>query len=116
MLKNFFIAGLFLMSFTVIAQEKPSFEDKGDLVEATYYFDNGQVEQQGTFKDGKLHGTWTSFDLEGNKVAVGNYEDGVKVGKWFFWSNDVLHEVDYIDSKIVNVNEWQGRKVVAFRN
>ncbi|OYX25681.1 MAG: nicotinic acid mononucleotide adenyltransferase, partial [Flavobacteriales bacterium 32-35-8] len=28
----------------------------------------------------KLHGTWTSFDTKGNKVAVGNYENGSKVG------------------------------------
>lgn len=88
----------------------------GDLVEATYYYDNGNVSQEGTFKDGKLHGIWTSYDVTGNKVAVGNYSDGQKTGKWFFWVDSQLHEVDYVDSKISKVNKWVGKEVVAVRN
>ena len=35
-------------------------------------------------KTENLQGTWLSFDVKGKKTAVGNYENGKKVGKWFF--------------------------------
>tara|TARA_B100000809_G_C15103720_1_gene517918 strand:+ start:123 stop:452 length:330 start_codon:yes stop_codon:yes gene_type:complete len=101
------------------AQEKPKAElnKDGDLTVATYYHDNGVVEQQGTFnKEGELHGIWTSYDLNGNKVTVGNYVNNKKVGKWLFWSGTKLKEVDYIDSKIASVSEWTDKVQLATSN
>lgn len=93
---------------------QPKFEKKGDVTLATYYHDNGEVQQTGTFDaDGKLQGEWTSFDKQGKKVTVGTYEAGKKVGKWFFWEGDTLKEVDYVNSKIVSVNKWDNRTKVA---
>jgi hypothetical protein len=40
------------------------------------------VQQQGHFL-GKLQGEWTSYDADGNKVAIGEYNKGQKVSKWF---------------------------------
>ncbi|MDN3491928.1 toxin-antitoxin system YwqK family antitoxin [Winogradskyella bathintestinalis] len=89
-------------------------EKKGELTVATYFHDNGEIQQTGTFDvNGKLDGKWTSFDVEGNKLAVGNYNAGKKVGKWFFWEGDSLKEVDFVDSKIVSVNQWDNRTKVA---
>lgn len=112
---------ILLMSFTISAfaqnEKKVEYTQNGELTEAVYYYENGSIEQQGTFNaEGELHGIWTSFDIEGNKIAVGNYQNGRKVGKWFFWSEDVLREVDYFDSKIISVNEWAGKTRVAIRN
>ena len=101
------------------AQDKnePKLEKKNDTTLATYYHDNGQIQQVGTFNSkGKLHGEWASFDENGNKLALGTYENGIKKGKWFFWQDDVLKEVDYIDSKIVNVSEWSNKNDIALRN
>ena len=113
---------VFLMVFSVgfsFAQDKvsPTIEKQGDLTLVTYYHDNGEVQQTGAFdSNGKLHGEWKSFDVEGNKIAIGNYENGNKVGKWFFWEGDSLKEVDYIDSKIVSVNKWDNKTKVAIRD
>jgi antitoxin component YwqK of YwqJK toxin-antitoxin module len=108
----FVVASTYSQADTNVKTEK-----KGDLTEATYFYADGKIQQQGTFNaDGKLHGTWTSYDTNGNKLAVGNYENNKKVGKWFFWTNEVLKEVDYIDSKIVSVNEWADKTEVAIRN
>lgn len=101
------------------AQDKnnPKVVKKGDLTYVTYYHENGKIEQTGLFNEaGKLHGEWKSFDTSGNKVAIGNYDNGQKVGKWFFWEGDSLKEVDYIDSKIVSVNEWNNKTKVAIRD
>jgi len=92
-------------------------EKNGDVTEATYYYEDGAVQQQGTFNaEGKLHGTWTSYDVDGNKLAVGNYTNNKKTGKWFFWTEGKLTEVDYIDSRIASVNEWKDKTKVAVRN
>lgn len=118
MKKIFAIVILLSVTFT-FAQEKPKVDlnKDGDLTVATYYHDNGQVEQQGTFnQEGQLHGVWTSYDTNGNKVMVGNYVDGKKAGKWLFWSGNVLREVDYVDSKIASVSEWTDKVQVAVNN
>nr|WP_321234557.1 nicotinic acid mononucleotide adenyltransferase [uncultured Psychroserpens sp.] len=111
---------LVMLSVTLtFAQEtkKVDVNKDGDLTVATYYHDNGAIEQQGTFNDaGELHGVWTSFDAEGNKVTVGNYVNGKKVGKWLFWSGNKLREVDYVDSKIASVSEWTDKVQVAVSN
>ncbi|AEH00593.1 toxin-antitoxin system YwqK family antitoxin [Lacinutrix sp. 5H-3-7-4] len=110
---------LMLLAFTITyAQEvKPKFEKNGDQTEATFYHDNGEVAQKGLFnKNNKLQGVWTSFDAQGNKVASGTYNNGVKVGKWFFWNNETLKEVDYINNAIANVSEWQTKDRVADNN
>ncbi|SDR68621.1 hypothetical protein SAMN04515667_0288 [Formosa sp. Hel1_31_208] len=98
-------------------QQKVDLKKDGDVTVATYYHDNGAIEQQGTFNEaGELHGIWTSFDAKGNKVTMGNYHSGKKVGKWLFWSDNSLREVDYVDSKITSVSEWKDKVLLAVGN
>ena len=89
----------------------------GKLIKATLYHDNGVVSQKGFYtKDGKLQGTWVSFDENGKKTAEAHYNKGQKTGKWFFWQDgNILKEVDYSNSKITSVNTWkmQGEQVVS---
>ena len=106
------------IGFTYAQDKKePILEKKGDITLVTYFHDNGEVQQTGAFNaDGIIHGEWASFDVDGNKVALGTYDAGKKVGKWFFWEGDSLKEVDYADSKIVSVNKWDNKTKVAVRN
>jgi antitoxin component YwqK of YwqJK toxin-antitoxin module len=104
--KFFFIA--FLITVVSFAQQKEKLELNEDtnLVEATYYHDNGMVSQTGTFtQDGKLQGEWLSFNTEGNKLVSANYDNGKKVGKWFYWNDKTLKEVNYENNVIVSVDE-----------
>lgn len=100
----FFVLVLFV-GIAYSQDKKVKYEPKGDLVEATYYYNNGQVEQHGFFKDEKLHGTWKYYNEEGNEVAIGNYKEGKKTGKWVFKNNGNVKEVEYLDGKIISVNE-----------
>ncbi|WP_225036727.1 toxin-antitoxin system YwqK family antitoxin [Winogradskyella sp. SM1960] len=109
---------LLCVGFTY-AQDKnqPKLEKKGDVTIATYYHDNGEVAQKGTFNaDGKLQGEWTSYDFEGNKTASATYNAGKKVGKWFFWEGDSLKEVDYKNNAIVSVVEWSNDRALVSNN
>lgn len=106
-MKNIVIAGVLLVSSLMFAQEvKPKFEVVNNMVKATYYYDNGQVSQEGFYLDGKLHGKWVSYTESGVKRSIGEYQNGNKVGKWFFWNDDSLSEVDFSNSRVIDVRKW----------
>ena len=104
------------VSFTSAQEKKNSYVKEGNLIKATLFHDNGQISQKGYYTaDGKLQGEWISYDKSGSKTAVANYENGAKTGKWFFWNDDTLKEVDYSQSQITSVNTWkiEGERVVS---
>jgi len=106
-MKKIIFAGLLLSACVVSAQKsEPKFELESQLIKATYYYDNGQVKQEGYYKDGKLHGKWVAYNENGTKQSVGEYNNGAKSGKWFFWTGAVLNEVDYAGSRIADVKKW----------
>jgi len=105
-----------LMLFTLLigivsfAQQERELKHNDDtnLIEVIYYHDNGVVSQLGSYTlDGKLHGEWLSFDIKGDKSVSAIYDNGKKVGKWFYWTDKTLKEVDYTNNAIVRVNEWK---------
>jgi antitoxin component YwqK of YwqJK toxin-antitoxin module len=87
-----------------------------NLVEVVYYHDNGIVHQKGTYNlQGELHGKWESFTTEGKKLSIGSFYKGKKHGKWFFWDNEILREVDYDQNQIASVHEWKEGAKLAFQ-
>lgn len=107
-MKKYFISAMIMVSAIISAQEiAPKLEAEGQLVKATYYYENGQVSQQGFFKAGKAYGKWVAYDINGNKKSIGEYSNGQKSGKWFFWNNESLSEVDYTNSRIAAVQSWK---------
>lgn len=105
-MKNMILTFTMLFSVVLLAQAKniePTFEKNGDMVKATYFHDNGEIAQTGHLLNNKLHGEWVSFNSEGKKTGVAQYNMGNKVGKWFMWSGNNLTEVDYDNNRIVNV-------------
>ena len=109
MKKYAFVLVAFLFSATIVAQEsKRELVKKGEFIFATEYHDNGIVSQEGYYNnEGKLHGTWTSYDTNGNKLAVAQYRNGEKVGTWYFYQGEKLQEVTYSSSKILKVVTWK---------
>ena len=84
------------------------------LIEATYFHENGVVSQTGFYTlDGKLQGEWKQYDANGKKLTSATYNKGEKVGKWFFWNDQTLKEVDYTNNAIASVSEWNNKSKVA---
>jgi len=94
-------------------EKKPTFKAEGDLVKATYYYEDGSVKTQGFFKDKKLTGEWVRFDKAGNKTQLAYYESGKKVGKWFIWTDEALKEINYTDNAIASVSVWKPESKIA---
>ena len=113
------ITTLVILCLTIAgyAQDKqPTFKAENDVVKATYYYQNGSIKTQGYFKDKKLTGEWVSFDKSGNKVQLGYYDNGQKVGKWFVWAKESLKEINYEDNAAASVNVWKSESKVALNN
>ena len=76
------------------------------LMKLTQFHDNGEIAQYGHIYRNKLDGVWESFDEDGNKIAVGNYDNGIKAGTWFFWTDEQLVEVEFANNKVQDVIYW----------
>ena len=112
-MKKLFITAMLVVSGALFAQDDNAKHEVVDqMVKSTFYHDNGQVQQEGFYKNGKVHGEWISYNMNGEKVAIGKYENGKKVGKWFFWSGADLMEVDYTDTRVAQVKKWSSEAIV----
>ena len=110
-MKNIFflftLLSFFFYTHNSIAQKQNKiieYNEVKDLIEITYYYDNGSIQQIGSFNtDGLPHGEWTAYNMNGKKLCVGNYKNGLKEGTWYFTLSDKTQAVDYINSKIISV-------------
>ncbi|AIG29274.1 membrane-binding protein [Flavobacterium psychrophilum] len=116
-MKKYILLTVLMLSGIVFAQPiEPRYEIEGNLIKTTYYYDNGHIKQIGFYKDGKVEGKWVSFSELGEKIAQGEYNNGVKTGKWFFWNKNTLNEVDYANNKIAEVQRWSKEALVQRTN
>jgi len=51
----------------------------------TSWYSNGQKEKEGTLKDGKKNGLWTVWWKNGQKWSEGTFRDGKEDGTWTMW-------------------------------
>ncbi|WP_459212709.1 toxin-antitoxin system YwqK family antitoxin [Aquimarina rhabdastrellae] len=111
-MKNAVMMAMMFCSVALMAQnDKPTFEKEGEKIKGTFFHDNGTVRQSGYYnKQGKLDGEWISYNAEGEKIAMGQYLNGKKTGKWFFWNEKKLTEVDYASNQITEVTSWENSK------
>ncbi|MFC7357826.1 toxin-antitoxin system YwqK family antitoxin [Jejudonia soesokkakensis] len=104
---------------SVFSQDSPkdTFEKKGNLIEATLYHDNGEISQTGYYTlANKLQGEWISYDAQGNKTAVANYNKGLKVGTWKFFDGNEIKEVVYSNARIAKVSTYEVKDVRVVSN
>ena len=63
----------------------------------TYWYENGKVWSEGTFINGKSDGKRVTYFENGNIRYEGNYKNDMRVGRWRFFDETgrMLREVDY---------------------
>jgi antitoxin component YwqK of YwqJK toxin-antitoxin module len=111
-MRNFLMIAVLMVTGLSFGQSKtPQLEEVNGMVKATYFYENGAVEQVGFFKNGLLEGKWVSYNADGSKQAIAEYENGKKVGKWFFWNNTSLIEVDYTENRIAMTKSWKSEAI-----
>lgn len=118
-MKNMALIFTFLITVVSFAQQERDLKLNNDTneIDVTYYHDNGVISQIGSYTlGGNLQGTWLSFNTAGEKIVSANYDNGKKVGKWFYWNNETLKEVDYSNNVIANVSKWTKTATLAQRD
>lgn len=110
-MKNLLLVFTLLFFCTTInAQESNlrKIETKGELQEVTLYYENGAIMQHGFYtKDGKLHASWESYNLDGTPKCYATYNYGVKVGNWTYWNKNKITKIEYDNNKIIKVEETE---------
>jgi antitoxin component YwqK of YwqJK toxin-antitoxin module len=103
------LAVVLFAQFTFAQKEKKNeYVANGETIEATLYHDNGMIAQTGFYTNANaLDGEWISYDAQGNKTAVANYDNGIKVGTWMFYQGETIKEVSYNNSDIAEVKTWK---------
>jgi len=104
------------LSFAQDNKEKVKLKKVGDLIEATYFYTTGEIAQHGFFKNNLRHANWISYNKKGEKMVIGYYNKGKKTGKWIFKTGNTLKEVDYLNNKIIRVNQWSDKSTMAITN
>ncbi len=73
-------------------------EVNADLIEATYFFEDGTVNETGFFENDKLTGKWKTYNSNSELLAIGFFKESKKTGTWSFYQNgEVVQEVSYSD-------------------
>ena len=84
----------------------PKTETKGNLQEVTIYYENGAIMQHGFYtKEGKLHGSWESYNSDGSKKCFATYNYGLKVGVWTYWNMHKITKIEYDNDNILKIEE-----------
>ena len=113
-MKKYMIAGMMMIAGTLAAQSvEPVLEAEGKMVKATYFYEDGKIQQQGYFLDGKPEGKWVTFDKAGNKNSIAQYSAGMKTGKWYFFNGNNVNEVDYTDNRVASVKSYSKDALVV---
>ncbi len=109
------IVCLLAFGLTQAQDIKPLYEKDGDIIKVTHFYNNGNIKEQGFYKNKLLNGTWTRFDEKGNKTVIAHYKEGKKTGKWFMWSGNELKEINYENNAVANVQTWKEDSRVAVK-
>ena len=72
------------------------------------YYENGQKSYEGTIKDGKPDGLFTSWYENGQKEEEGIFKDKEQDGLWTSWykNGQKKDERTYKDGKVISKKEW----------
>jgi antitoxin component YwqK of YwqJK toxin-antitoxin module len=100
-MKNTLILLLLVCSTALLAQQAP-------MVAYTTYHASGAAHITAFQMNGQFHGKYMEFDENGQILAVGQYEEGVKVGTWSVRAANgkSFYALVYRDDRIQSAREF----------
>lgn len=86
-----------------------------------YFYDHGSMRIEGPVKEGKRHGEWKSYTMDGSLLSINNYDLGNYHGPYFnyFPSGEIRIEGAYDQG--AEIGEWiifdeKGKRSGLYRN
>ena len=82
--------------------------DRIEKVKFERYYENGQKEKEGTYKDGEKDGLWTYWNENGQKKSEVTYKDGEFDGLSMDWyeNGQKSYETTWKDGKVISHKRW----------
>ena len=82
--------------------------DRIEKVKFEKYYENGQKEKEGTYKDGKKDGLWTYWNENGQKKSEVTYKNGELDGLWISWFENGQKKTEgtWKDGNFISVKGW----------
>ncbi len=82
---------------------------KNGVPEGAYmvYFENRKPKEVRSYKEGKLHGLWRTYDISGQLISEAEYKMGRKHGTWRIW--------DELGAQRYEMNYYEGNKTGIWR-
>jgi len=107
-MKTLFLLPILLLSFISCSSETDSVVERGGLSYKKFsdtpftgkfikYDENGQLEEKGSYKNGKKEGEWVEYYPKGlvgggytraRSLRKGSYKDGEREGEWYYYYDD----------------------------
>ena len=56
------------------------------------YFENGQLESKGTYKNHLMDGPWVGYHKNGQLEMKGDYKNGKREGPWVRYRSNILND------------------------
>jgi len=77
-----------------------------------WYYESGEVEEEGHYVDGEKEGKWVEYYESGEVKAEANYVDGKREDKWvwYYESGEVMEDGNFIDG------QKEGRVVLYYES
>lgn len=65
------------------------------------YFEDGQLEEIRSYKNGLMHGKWEKWNRQNIKIAEAGYKDNKKDGKWYIWDDNgtLRYDMNYVSGE-----------------
>ncbi len=72
------------------------------------YYQSGKLMETGSFLDGKLDGTWLTYNEAGFKNSEAYYKEGEKIGEWKIFDEfgALRYKITYDSKKIVKASNF----------
>ena len=99
-MKKLFLVMFMLMSNYLFSQTTLYTDNDGDgVIEYTLIRNNGSIEEEGYYLNGKMVGTWTSYYTNGVINIRANFKNGLRHGSWTIYeeSGKIKFEIIYKD-------------------
>ena len=70
---------------------------EGEAVPKVEYYANGNVKVSGFHLEGKMHGAWEFFRMDGSVMRSGEFDRGTQLGSWrtYDQAGRIVKETDF---------------------
>ena len=90
--------------FSIYPKVFATIKDEKEDGKWTWYYENGQIEREGSYKDGEIEGRWRKYYKNGQIWGEGNFKDGKEDGKHtrYYENGQIEEEENFKDGELVN--------------